>query len=260
MYRFVAAAVLGLSTVAMSGCLQLEQTLTLEKDLSGKAGFAMNLDMESLVPIMATVKKSMEGKSGAPTAAELAEARTEVVGTHKSNIRDVEKDKLEFERQLPPGVKLLDLQAKDDGLKVAANFLVGFDQVSKLSQIRFPKNSERGERPDAMGTNPVDSPFGALKVVADGQTILVTTPVTNPLAEEEEKVSQAPLDAALTGVIQQLFNGVHIVFRITSPFEVLEHNAHRREGPTLIWDYDFAKIQKMTSEQMNAGIRVKYRK
>ena len=257
MYRFVAAAVLGLSTVAMSGCLQLEQTLTLEKDLSGKAGFAMNLDMESLVPIMATVKKSMEGKDGVPTAAELAEARKEIVGTHKSNIRDVEKDKQQFERQLPPGVKLLDLQAKDDGLKVAANFLVGFDEVSKLSQIRFPKNSDR---PDAMGTNPVDSPFGALKVVADGQTVLVTTPVKNPLAEEEEKVAQAPFDAALTGLIQQLFNGVHIVFRITSPFEVLEHNAHRRECATLIWDYDFAKIQKMSSEQMNAGIRVKYRK
>lgn len=257
MYRSVAAAVLGLSTVAMSGCLQLEQTLTLEKDLSGKAGFAMNLDMESLVPIMAAFKKSMDGTGTVPTEAELAEARKEIVGTHKSNIRDVEKDKQQFERQLPPGVKLLDLQAKDDGLKVAANFLVGFDEVSKLSQIRFPKNSGR---PDAMGTSPVDSPFGALKVVADGQTVLVTTPVKNPLAEEEEKVAQAPFDAALTGLIQQLFNGVHIVFRITSPFEVLEHNAHRREGATLIWDYDFAKIQKMSSEQMNAGIRVKYRK
>ena len=84
MHRFVAAVVLGLAAFATSACLQVEQTLTLERDLSGKAGFAMNLDMESLVPIMATLKKSTDGKGGVPTAADLAEARKELLTSQKS--------------------------------------------------------------------------------------------------------------------------------------------------------------------------------
>jgi hypothetical protein len=257
MHRFVAAAVLGLAAFATSACLQVEQTLTLERDLSGKAGFAMNLDMESLVPIMATLKKSTDGKGGVPTAAELAEARKELLSSQKSEKSDFEKEKKEFESQLPAGVTLLDAQAKEDGLKMAASFLLGFDQVSKLSQIQFPKS---GSQPDAMGTNPVDSPFGGLKVVTEGQTILVTTPVENPLAEQQEKTSQMPMDAAALGLIQQMFKGVRMVVKITAPFDVVEHNAHRREGTTLIWDYDFLNLQKLTPEQMKAGVRVRFRR
>jgi hypothetical protein len=257
MRRVVSAAVLGLSTVLLSGCLQVEQTLTLERDLSGKAGFALNLDMESLVPIMATMKKSMEGKGTLPTEAELAEARKEILGSQKSNLRDIEKEKQEFARQLPPGVTLLDAKMKEDGLKFAANVLVGFDKASKLSQIRFTKTDAQ---PDAPGNNPVDSPFAGLTVVDDGKTVLVTTPVTNPLADQEQKAAQAQLDAALTGLIQQMFQGLRIVVKITSPLEVVEHNAHRREGATLVWDYDFTNIQKMNADQLKSGVRVTFRK
>ena len=257
MHRFVAAVVLGLAAFATSACLQIEQTLTLERDLSGKAGFAMNLDMESLVPIMATLKKSTDGKGGVPTAAEVAEARKELLSSQKSEKSDFEKEKKGFESQLPAGVTLLDAQAKEDGLKMAASFLLGFDQVSKLSQIQFPKS---GSQPDAMGTNPVDSPFGGLKVVTEGQTILVTTPVENPLAEQQEKTSQMPMDAAALGLIQQMFKGVRMVVKITAPFDVVEHNAHRREGTTLIWDYDFLNLQKLTPEQMKQGVRVRFRR
>ncbi|HYN05924.1 MAG TPA: hypothetical protein VES67_00905 [Vicinamibacterales bacterium] len=256
MHRFVAAVVLGLSAFATSACLQIEQTLTLERDLSGKAGFAMNLDMESLVPIMATMKKSMEGKGTVPTAAELAEARKELLSSQKTEKPDFEQEKKEFENQLPAGVKLLDAQAKEDGLKMAASFLLGFDQVSKLSQIQFPKS---GSQPDAMGTNPVDSPFGGLKVVSEGQTILITTPIENPLAGQQEKTSQMPMDAAALGLIQQMFKGVRMSFKITAPFEVAEHNAHRREGTTLIWDYDL-NTTKLTPEQMKQGVRVRFRR
>lgn len=257
MHRFVAAVVLGVSALATSACLQVEQTLTLERDLSGKAGFAMNLDMESLVPIMAAFKKSMDGKGTVPTAAELAEARKELLANQKTEKKDLEQEKKEFESQLPAGVKLIDAQAKEDGLKVAASFLLGFDQVSKLSQVKFPKS---GDKADAMGgTNPVESPFGGLKVVTEGQTILITTPVDNPLADQQEKTSQMPMDAAVVGLVQQLFKGVRMSFKITAPFEVVEHNAHRREGTTLIWDYDLTN-PKITPDQMKQGVRVRFRR
>jgi hypothetical protein len=255
MHRFVTAAVLGIAAVAMSGCLAIEQTLTLERDMSGKAGLSLDLNMEPLVLVMATMKKSMEG-GGEPTAAELAAARKEMLSSQKSNIDDFENDKKEFQSKLPAGVTLLDAKAKEDGLKMNASFLLGFDQVSKLKQIEMPKSGG----PDGAGARPVDSPFGGLNVVTEGQTVLVTSPVQNPVADQQEKVSQMPADKATIALMEQLFNGVRMTFRITSPLEVIEHNAHRREATTLIWDYNLTSLQKMTPDQVKQGVRVRYRK
>jgi len=255
MRRFVTSAVLGISAIAMSGCLAIEQTLTLERDMSGKAGLSLDLDMEPLVLVMATMKKSMEG-GGVPTAADLAAARKEMLSSQKSNMGDFENDKKEFQSKLPSGVTLLDATAKEDGLKMSASFLLGFDQVAKLKQIEMPK----GARPDAAGTSPMESPFGGLNVVAEGQTVLVTSAVQNPVADQQEKVSQMPVDKSALAMVEQLFKGVRMAFKITSPLEVMEHNAHRREGTTLIWDYNVTSLQKMTPDQLKQGVRVRFRK
>ena len=169
---------------------------------------------------------------------------------------DFENDKKEFQSKLPSGVTLLDATAKEDGLKMSASFLLGFDQVSKLKQIEMPK----GARSDGAGANPMESPFGGLNVVAEGQTVLVTSAVQNPVADQQEKVSQMPVDKSALGMMEQLFKGVRMAFKITSPLEVIEHNAHRREGTTLIWDYNVTSLQKMTPDQLKQGVRVRFRK
>ena len=256
MHRFVVAAAIGLFSIVTSGCLEIEQTLTLERDLSGKAGFSLNLDMEPIVPLMATMKKSMEG-GGAPTAAELAAARKEMLGSQKSNIGDFEKDKKEFQSKLPPGLTLLDANAKEDGLKMAASFLIGFDQVAKLKQIEMPKS---GDRSGAGGQSPVDSPFGGLDVVTEGNSVLVTSAVANPVADQQKQAEQMPVDKAGLAMMEQMFKGVRVAFKITSPLEVVEHNAHRREGSTLVWDYNLASLQKLSAEQLKQGVRVRFRR
>ena len=53
-----------------------------------------------------------------------------------------------------------------------------------------------------------------------------------------------------------LFKGLRVAFRITAPFEILEQNAHRKEGNTLIWEFDVKSLEKATP----TGIRVRYRK
>ena len=37
---------------------------------------------------------------------------------------------------------------------------------------------------------------------------------------------------------------------------MLEHNATRQEGRTLIWEYDMKSLEKMTPEQAAQGVRV----
>lgn len=256
----IAAAVLGLSGLVLAGCFDIEQTLTLEKDMSGKAGFSMKVNMEPMVGFMVRMQREMEGKTGEPTAAELEQARKDFLTSKKpETMPDFEKDKKELQQKLPKGVTLLDSSFKDEGLKLDANFLFGFDHVSKLSQIEFPKKQEEGEAQQGPG-NPVESPFNGLKLVDEGKTILITSPTENPVAEQKDQAAQMDLDPEAKKQMEEMFKGLRVAFKITAPFEVVEHNAHRKEGKTLVWEYDLKTFEKMKPEDLAQGVRVRYKK
>jgi hypothetical protein len=61
-------------------------------------------------------------------------------------------------------------------------------------------------------------------------------------------------------MIGSMFKGLRVAFKITAPFEVLEQNATRKEGNTLIWEYDVARLSTMTADQAKQGIKVRYKK
>ncbi|MES1245589.1 MAG: hypothetical protein ABUT39_28545 [Acidobacteriota bacterium] len=256
------AAALGALGLLTAGCIDIEQTLSLEKDMSGKAGFTMKFDMEPMVVFMTRMQREMQGKTGEPTKEELDAARKEMLASKKSETKgDFEKDKKELQSKLPKGVTLLDGSFKEDGLKMAANFLFGFDNVSKLEQIKFPKKEEEGQPAGPPGTqNPVESPFDGLKVVDEGKTFLVTSPTENPLAQEKEQAADMDLSPEAKAQMESMFKGLRVAFKITAPFEVVEHNAHRKEGNTLIWEYDLKSLEKMKPEQLAQGVRVRYKK
>ena len=173
----IAALVFCLSgAVAAAGCFDIEQTLTLDRNLAGKAGFSMKVDMEPMVGFMVRMQREMEGKKGEPTAAEIDAAKKEMLSQGKPETpTDFEKDKKDFAAKLPKGVTLLDASFKDEGLKFAMNFGFGFDNVNKLSPIAFPKKDSAGPGP---GGNPIDSPFDNLVVKDEGGTVLVTSSPT----------------------------------------------------------------------------------
>ena len=60
--------------------------------------------------------------------------------------------------------------------------------------------------------------------------------------------------------MEDAFKGLRLAFRIDSPFEVVEHNATRKEGQALLWKYDLKTLSKMTPEQMSKGVRVRFKK
>ena len=51
--RKLSAVLLCLSAFLVTGCFDIQQTLTLERNISGKAGFTMKVDMEPMVGFMA---------------------------------------------------------------------------------------------------------------------------------------------------------------------------------------------------------------
>lgn len=257
--RRLAAALIAASSLATAACFSLDQTLTIEKDMAGTAGVSMKLDLEPMVGFVALMMRSVTGKSGAPTAEELAEARKELLESVKeSPASNFEKEKKELADKLPAGVRLLDATFKEDGLTLAAHLRFGFDQASKLRDIKL---DPQGAAPGPMGNNPMGSPFLGLQVIDEGRTLLVTSPARNPIADQKTQLDQMPpLDAAMKSQLELMLQGLRVGFRITAPFEVVEHNANRKEGNTLVWEYDMTSLEKLQKIAADQGVRVRYRK
>ncbi|HVR08840.1 MAG TPA: hypothetical protein VMW75_12400, partial [Thermoanaerobaculia bacterium] len=101
-----AGAVAGL---ALGGCFDVEQSVSLRRDLSGTAGFNMTVDLEPMIAFMAAMQHSMSGKAGDPTPEELEAARKDFLAKQKSEDpakkqQDVAAQKAQLEKNMPPGL------------------------------------------------------------------------------------------------------------------------------------------------------------
>lgn len=254
-----------LLSLLLTGCFDVEQSLVLNKDLSGTAGFKMSVNMEPMVLMMLRMQRQMAGKEGEPTAAEIAQAKDEFLASKKKEDGppSPEAQKAEIEKSLPPGVKLLDGGIKDEGLKLLAHFTFGFDDVAKLQQIKMPqskkKPEEEGGPPNPAGKNPFDTPFGDLQITRQGDTLLLTTKPTDPMADAMQHAG-GETTPEMKKQIEEAFQGLRVAWRIETPFEVLESNATRHEGKTQIWEYDLKSFETMTPQQRAEGIRLKLRR
>ncbi len=223
---------------ALLGCFDVEQSVSLRRDLSGTAGFNMTVDLEPMIVFMAAMQHSMSGKSGDPTPEELAAARKDFLEKQKSEDpakkqADLAAQKAQLEKSLPPGIKLLASSFEDRGTKVTARFEVGFDDVHKLARIKLPEKGDQGKP----GANPYEDPFSQLKVVDEGPTVLVTFGSVNPAARVKEQAGgDAGANPEMAKMVEGAFKNARFAFRLETPFEVVETNANRREGHTLYWE------------------------
>lgn len=256
----IAAIVLGLSGLLLAGCFDIEQTLTLEKNMSGKAGYAMKFDLKPMVSFMAGMKRAMEGKEGPPTKEEIAAVEQEMLASSKKQTQMPTKE--EIAKKLPKGITLLDSKVQEDGLKFGMNMLFGFDHVSKLKDIDLKSAEAQPQEagPGPQGENPMDSPFGGLQFKDEGDTFLVTSPAQNPVADQKEQASQMEMSPEEKKQVEEMLGNLRVAFKITAPFQVVEHNAHRKEGNTLVWEYDLESFEKMKPEELAQGVRVRYKK
>lgn len=248
----------------LTGCFDVEQSLVLQKDLSGKAGFSMKVNLEPMVTMMLMMQRSMAGKEGEPTAVEIEAAKKDFLANAKKTETkpDPEKQKEELAKSLPPGVKLLDSSFQDQGLKMLAAFSLGFDDVHKLKQVKLSQPKPADAQQGTPGPeNPFDTPFGDLEITEQGNTILLTTKAKNPLEEQKQEMGgEGQVSPEMEKQLEDAFKGLRIAWKIEAPFPVLEHNAHRKEGNTLIWEYTLDSMKNMDPKKAAEGIRVKYKK
>lgn len=250
-----------LSVVLLTGCFEIDQTINLQKDLSGTADFHLGVDLEPMVVIMAQFAREMEGKKGPVTEAELAKARADF---KKSGKKDGEKSDSkqpsldEIQSGLPEGVKLLDFKAVEKDFGIATDFKFGFDRLSRLVGVKLPSK----EGGDPTKKNIIDSPFEGLELVEKGDTFTIRTKPINPAESVKEEAKDAPKpDPETEKMIADAFKKLRVSYRINAPFTIVSHNAMRREGNTLVWEYTMENFEALAKKPADDfGVRVTYKR
>jgi len=203
----------------------------------------------------------MEGKKGPIPPAELAKAKADFKKSMKSSKSEGgAPDPKELEKELPKGVKLLDFKATEKEFGVATDMKFGFDRLSSLVNVKLPQK----EGADPTQKNIIDTPFEGLQVIEKGNTITIQTKPTNPAEKVNEQASEnAPkIDPETEKMMKDAFSKMRVVYRLTAPFTIVSHNATRKEGNTLIWEYDMERFEKMSKAKKidDFGVKVVYKK
>jgi len=248
-----------LSVVLLAGCFEIDQTIDLKQDLSGTADFHLGVDMEPMVMVMAQFAREMEGKKGPITEAELAKARAEFKKSSKKSESGEKPSRAEIEKSLPEGVKLLDFKATEKDFGVATDFKFGFDRLSRLVGVKLPSK----EGGDPTQKNVIDSPFEGLELIEKGNTITIRTKPQNPTEAVQKEAEGGPkIDAETEKMIRDAFGKMRVTYRITAPFTIVSHNATRKQGNTLIWEYNLETFEKMEASKKidEFGVQVTYKR
>jgi hypothetical protein len=213
--------------------------------MSGTADFHLGVDLEPMVVVMAQFAREMEGKEGPLTAAELKKAKEDFKKQSKSKSSGEKPSRAEMEKNLPPGVKLLDFAATERDFGIDTKMKFGFDKIASLVGVKMP--SKQGGDPTQK--NVIDSPFEGLEVIDKGKTFTIQTKPQNPTEAVKEQAEGAPkLDPATEKLVKDAFSKMRVSYRITAPFEVVSHNATRVEGKTLVWEYNMESFEKMAAK------------
>jgi hypothetical protein len=233
-FRGILAA--GLTWLA-AGCMQFDYGVTLEEDLSGTADVDVTVDLERVAYMAAYVQNAFTGEGGEPSDEQIQAAREEILAEMDEDDDFSEASmRAEIEPDLPDGVALVFARVDRDDLRTTVDMRFAFDHVRKLKEIQLDDDDREGD-----SAAPVHSqPFEDLEIVEDGDEIIVRSQPINPV-EEMGELDDTPF--VTEAMVEKLLEGFSITFRLTSPFKVEEHNATRKEGKTLVWEFNLQTLE-----------------
>ncbi len=248
------------AVLLLGGCLQVETTMELQRDLSGTASLSIEVDLESMVYVMASITHTFSGEEGPPTEQELADARAELMSEQDTDEFDPVEARAEIEPRLPDGVRLRDISYEQVGLRTSYRIEFAFDHIEQLKDVDL---SDPDEDPEAMADptastgKAFESPFEDLELVDEGATWLLRTPPTDPVGTAEEESGGMEGMEELMGLA---FKGLQVRFAFTPATEVVAHNATRVDGRTLHWEYDLTDFMGEEKQAADEGIWLRFRK
>jgi hypothetical protein len=236
------------AAIATAGCVQVDYGIKLEENLSGTSDLEMTVDLDRVAYAAAAVQAAFTNEGGPPTAEQVEEARDDLLAEIEEDRDDFDEANLraDIEEDLPDGVRVRYARQERDDLRQSLELGFAFDHVDRLREMRV------GDRDDGdLDLGFEDSaPFEGLEIVEDGDEIIVRNEPIDPI----EDVSSDGMLAK--EIVEGLLKDLRVTFRLETPFRVLEHNATRVEGKTLIWVFDY---DRLTSEEPG-GIYARFRR
>jgi hypothetical protein len=233
----------------LAGCADFEYGIVLEEDLSGTSTMDVTIDVDRIAYAGATMQRMFAGKEGPPTEEEIDAIRQELLEEMEEEGEeefDEAKLRSEIEPDLPAGVELKSAAYEVEDLKRRVKLEFAFEDVASLNQLHI----DAGDDESPMGDMDDTKPFEGLQVIDEGSTLVIRNEAINPMDLDEEEGS------FMSGeMLKSMLEGLRIAFKIESPFEVLEHNATRVDGPVLYWEYTVETLSEDPE-----GIFVRYRK
>jgi len=216
------------------GCVQVEYGIVLEDDLSGTADLDVTVDLDRVAYSFAMMQAAFEGTGEPPTDEEVKEARDRILPEIDAD-EDFDADEMrsEIEPDLPDGMKLLYVDEVRDELRRTVRIGFAFDHVDRLREYEMRDHDE-----DYVLGVDRSRPFEGLEVIERGNEIIVRNDPIDPI----EDMSDSPMVSER--MIDNMMKDLSVTFRLETPFEVVEHNATRRDGRTLIWVFDFERLKQ----------------
>jgi hypothetical protein len=246
-------------------CFEIEQKIDIKQDMSGTADFKLGVDFEPMVTIMANMQHQMAGQKGLATKKEIEAAKAEFRKQQadkkgKDESADPKKLKAEIAKNLPKGITILDTNVEQTEFSISTMFKFGFDKLNHLVGVKLP--SKKSDDPTQK--NVIDSPFEGLEVVEKGDTLTIRTKPMNPAESVQSETSkEAPkMDPDMEKMMKDAFKKMRIAYKITAPFTVVSTNAMRRDGNTLVWEYTYESLEKMSKSgaKVPEGVMVTYKR
>lgn len=219
----------------LTGCIDLEKSVTLKNDLSGQATYSLAINMNE-VAFLSLDTGSRPKSQGEPSAADLQKMK-------KSLLRpdgDPEEDPFNFDLRLrsleknpPAGLTVRDRKMWTRDPYRGMSFRCDFDRLTSLKGLTFPLLPPQ-----------LNPPFGDLRIVDEGKTLLLSDEVVTlfNFPDKQPASQHLPLNWKLA---EPHFAGYRFVFKLKSPLPVVASNATRRSGETLTWEVDLPALEKI---------------
>ena len=266
----VACSDADIAALASAGCLNMERSILVNNDLTGRAALKMAIDFDALVPLVIKMQHQAEGKTDPPTEAEIAAAKAQMASMAALMPSTGPFDAKKIAAGLPEGMTVVDSTQKIEGNKLVINLVIGFQDVMKVPLIAMPSIDAA-----PAGVDTAMKLFQDIEIKDEGGTILIASKA--PVAGDSSTSFQPPISTAdlmgtlasttgmkpedLTPLVNDMMRGLKFSTRIESPMTVVDTNATTRDGTSLSWivnlDGGLEKILATDPKSMLVSVRFK---
>ncbi|MEA3638563.1 MAG: hypothetical protein VBE63_01305 [Lamprobacter sp.] len=214
--------------LAMTGCIKVDQTLTLHQDGSGTLDMRYGMSEQAIAQVEAMEKMGQAMQEGGGEGLDMEADRPFDLDFDENKVRE------EFAAKGLEGVELVSATSETiDGWRYM-EIKVSFEHLAALKQTDYFDGSELSLSKDA-----------------EGNYVLTQRSTDHESSGEAEETDPQMLEQ-----MAAMFAGMHIANRVVVPTEIVETNATEIDGRSAAWIYDIEQDPTILNQLQNFDMRV----